>query len=280
MFMKYSNYNLDISFKRINCEIEPNISISCYGYEDFAKRKSFKRMHKMNEYTLQFVEFGQGILNIDGNIYALNEGDLFFLPYNVPLMYYHNPSNPYKYYWISIRGENFSKLLAKTRLSTNTPVIHFSDSSKILEAFKSLDPLKNISTIKIKAVFYSILSAIENENPSDKTSDAQTLFNQILEYIDLNFSQQNLSIESIAEQFHINTVSLYRLFMTHGKCSAKEYLISYRIEKAKQLLNNGVSINKTSESCGYTDIYYFSRAFKKQTGETPSQYKKRTSSKS
>jgi YesN/AraC family two-component response regulator len=52
-----------------------------------------------------------------------------------------------------------------------------------------------------------------------------------------------------------------------------DYLIEYRIERAKELLSlPGASIKQVSASCGYPDPNYFSRLFKKVTGLTPTTF--------
>jgi YesN/AraC family two-component response regulator len=59
----------------------------------------------------------------------------------------------------------------------------------------------------------------------------------------------------------------------------QSYLNRVRIEQAKKLLNdNELSITDTGYAVGYSDLTHFERIFKKLTGATPSQYRRRTSS--
>ena len=54
-----------------------------------------------------------------------------------------------------------------------------------------------------------------------------------------------------------------------------DYLCSYRIEKAKELLRAGGYSNKeVSRLSGFRDDAYFARAFKRCTGMTPKEYRK------
>ena len=57
------------------------------------------------------------------------------------------------------------------------------------------------------------------------------------------------------------------------------YVNRVRIEQAKKLLNDdALSITDTGYAVGYTDLTHFERIFKKVSGITPSQYRRRTSS--
>jgi AraC-like DNA-binding protein len=57
--------------------------------------------------------------------------------------------------------------------------------------------------------------------------------------------------------------------------SFQDYVIEKRIELAKELLqrNQEMKISSVAFRCGYNDVSYFSRIFKKRTGKTPQQYK-------
>ena len=270
--MKYTRFNQYVSFKRVHCEFDSDIVITAYGYEDFTIRESKYYMHKMSDYTLQFIEFGEGTLNLDGHVFHLNKDEIFYLPKNVPLMYTHLVENPYKYYWISIDGDGFERILNQTMLSDNNPVFKVDHPEKMLELFKSLNPTEHITEIKLKSVFYTILDMIskpdadfyvENMTKSDQ-------FKQIIKFIEHNYSQADLSIDSISSEFHMNSIELYRQFKKHLGISPKTHIINYRMQKAKRFLENGTNVSNTCNRCGFSDVYYFSKAFKTYYGYPPS----------
>ena len=75
----------------------------------------------------------------------------------------------------------------------------------------------------------------------------------------------NLSISHFTHRFKAVT----------GK-SLKEYVAYIRVEKAKELLyNTNLSVKEIAESVGYSDQNYFSRIFKKYSGESPLGYRKK-----
>lgn len=82
-----------------------------------------------------------------------------------------------------------------------------------------------------------------------------------------------LSLETAAELTGLSVSRLSRLFVAETGQGFSEYLISWRIERAKEMLRQaGASIKAVSMSCGYSDPNYFARLFKKETGSTPSAY--------
>lgn len=70
------------------------------------------------------------------------------------------------------------------------------------------------------------------------------------------------SIEEMAENAHISQSRLHAVYKSVFGVSPKHDLILMRIEKAKQLLQGGMSVTETSEDLGYGNIYHFIRQFK------------------
>ncbi|HNX32163.1 MAG TPA: response regulator [Holophaga sp.] len=82
-----------------------------------------------------------------------------------------------------------------------------------------------------------------------------------------------MSLESTAWSLGISPNRLSRLFGEEMGKGFSDYLIEYRIDRAKELLVvPGASIKHVSFSCGYPDPNYFSRLFKKVTGLTPTTF--------
>jgi two-component system, response regulator YesN len=87
-----------------------------------------------------------------------------------------------------------------------------------------------------------------------------------------NYGKQ-VNLELAADAIGISPNRLSRLFVEETGRAFTDYLIGYRIERAKELLLlPDASIKSVSLSCGYPDPNYFSRLFKKVTGITPTAF--------
>ncbi|MGQ9779955.1 MAG: helix-turn-helix domain-containing protein [Bacillota bacterium] len=63
-------------------------------------------------------------------------------------------------------------------------------------------------------------------------------------------------------------------FTKYCGCTFLEYVTRYRIMKAKELLRRtNLSIKEIAAQVGYTDLAYFGRVFRRETGQTPSKYR-------
>lgn len=93
-------------------------------------------------------------------------------------------------------------------------------------------------------------------------------------YIKENFTK-NLTLSEIASQLNISVDYLGKIFKKYRNETPIKYIIRLRINEAKRLLSTQVDleIGTIGEMVGYADPYYFSRIFKNQTGQYPSEYR-------
>ena len=85
---------------------------------------------------------------------------------------------------------------------------------------------------------------------------------------------KEISLDDVSSYCNISSYYFSKLFKQETGENYVEYLNKVRIENAKRLLNESdSSIKEVCYSVGFSDPNYFSRAFKKYEGVTPSEYK-------
>lgn len=90
----------------------------------------------------------------------------------------------------------------------------------------------------------------------------------VISIIETEYSNPNLSLAYIAEKLDMNASCISREFKHKTNTKYIEYLTSVRIEKAKELLQRGMTVEEVIKNCGYFNVSSFKRAFKKHTNMT------------
>ena len=102
-----------------------------------------------------------------------------------------------------------------------------------------------------------------------------SLATRIQRYLEENMSQR-LTLEDLAQEFHLSQSYLSHLFKGITGSSVMGYLNAYRLQTAKRLLaQTDWPIARILEECGFTDNSNFSRNFRGITGLSPSQFRKK-----
>ncbi len=274
IIMKYYDNGMAVCY--LHLELERDTYCVSFGYEDFTNRKSQKKMHNMQDHTLQFIEFGEGFYHLDKDIFKLKQNDLFYIPANRPILYYKNKQNPYKYYWISLTGPNIEYLLSQCGISAKKPVLNFNTDNSILSLFQMLNPSIDYTDFQVKSILYAIFNKLQGKTKvytkKNISNEHTSLVKEIIQFININIANNELTVDLIVKMFNLTPVTLYRIFSKYENVSIKQYIIKKRIETAKNLLQQDYNITFAALHCGFSDIYYFSKAFKKYTGYSPSQY--------
>ena len=134
--------------------------------------------------------------------------------------------------------------------------------------------LKPIDQEKLQIVLERILGdgagILENEQELVAPSTIRKIMDEIKEHY-----TENITLTGLAEKYAISVSYLSELLKEHLQLSFSEYISSKRIQKAKELLaDESLSIEQIAEQTGYNDYFYFTKVFKKNTGISPSKYRK------
>lgn len=122
-----------------------------------------------------------------------------------------------------------------------------------------------------------VITKIQDNSLSDK--DSLTVVQKVKRYVQEHITDMP-SRDEIANLVYLNPDYLTRLFKKETGMTFIEYSQYLRIEYAKELLTKtDISISKVATKIGYSNFSHFSRAFKKITGISPSDYKNRVASK-
>lgn len=108
-----------------------------------------------------------------------------------------------------------------------------------------------------------------------RSNKSKSVLWDVLQYIQKEVSNPELSLSKVAGVFHMNDSYLSRVFSRELGFSFSKYLMRLRMEKAIQLLaETNMKAYQIGEAVGIPDAYYFSSCFKKHTGKSIRDYKK------
>ncbi|MBQ7118718.1 MAG: helix-turn-helix transcriptional regulator [Oscillospiraceae bacterium] len=125
---------------------------------------------------------------------------------------------------------------------------------------------------KCYSFFYSLLSWLENQSHIDKKKE--DIISPSVSYLKKHIYDCDLKVDILPELCGISGTYFRNLFKMRFGESPREYILSKRLSHAKAIIESGdfETIADVAASVGYTDPLYFSRAFKKKYGVSPSFY--------
>ena len=112
-------------------------------------------------------------------------------------------------------------------------------------------------------------------NENEQTS-ANKMSKKLLNYVDVNFNNQNLCLTSAADYLETSIYVVSRLFKEATGKGFKEYVTDKRLEYARELLETtNYNVSEISAMAGFENTVYFSNVFKAKYGLPPTQYRKK-----
>ena len=124
---------------------------------------------------------------------------------------------------------------------------------------------------EVVSIIYQLMATVCQKQKSRTT---RKKFSCIRKGIDLLEQDSDLSITEIAAECGVSECYFRRLFQEYSGESPINFRQKHRIEKAKQLLlsDEHYTVGEIAEELGFSDIYHFSKTFKKLCGMSPNKF--------
>ncbi len=228
-------------------------------------------------YIIHYVSGGSGYLKVNGKCYRVTAGESFLIRPFTMVEYYPAEEEPWEYYWVDFTGDEAEEYLAMTGFGKEQPVCGTIPGEQLLPLYQRLLERDILQKNRWEAdgILMTILGiyldgfpgVLERHQGQDRIATALAL-------IESGYHRCGFHVEQLCSQMNVSRVTLYRLFEQEQGLSPNRYLMNYRLEQAKKMLAMGATVKSTAASCGFADVFYFSRAFKKYQGIAPSEYRK------
>ena len=124
---------------------------------------------------------------------------------------------------------------------------------------------------KCLSILYNIISNLQTNIYT--TSDQFKIIQPAVDLIAETLTNRKITVEDLAVQCGISYSYFLKLFQSIFHDTPKSYIIKQKINYSCELLSQGKKITEVSEELGFSDIYFFSRQFKKFMKVSPSEFK-------
>lgn len=255
-----------------------------FGWEHCEPSHSFGPAMR-NHFLFHYVISGTGTLIAENSkkesiSYSIKSGQGFMIFPNQICTYIADAQQPWEYVWIEFDGLRAKETVELSGLCVNSPVYKakykdvaqtMKDEMLYIINHKDDSPFHLIGHLYLFIDSFVKSSAITQISKSNNLRDFY--IKEALSFIEQNF-QNDITVEEIAACCGLNRSYFGKIFHKVLGKSPQEFLISYRMTKATELLKlTSLSIAEVGSAVGYSNQLHFSRAFKKIYGISPRQWR-------
>ena len=133
----------------------------------------------------------------------------------------------------------------------------------------------NICKVLFKEILLLLASCYHDNrslNIDSHKNRARLKVPELVYFLNLNYAQ-NITSDLLSEKFNFNFDYLNRQFKLETGNTIFNYLSDIRIEHAKDMIRTRLyTLSDVATACGFSDVYYFNKVFKKYTGITPGKF--------
>jgi AraC family transcriptional regulator, arabinose operon regulatory protein len=225
---------------------------------------------------------GKGWLELAGRRWEVEPNSVVCIPASVPHSYGAATADPWSVYWMHLTGSRAEHYFRFLGVVADQYLLHLPHGSEILSAFEGVwaamnivHTWENLVQASLRAAYYiGLLRQFQRARDPRVQATEEAVRRSI------GFMQNNLGSESslleLAELAGLSVTHYTTAFRKLTDCSPVEYFNRLKMQKACELLRfSGKSVGQIAHELGFPDPYYFSHAFKKHSGLSPANFRKR-----
>ena len=274
----------DLLFSVFPNENFVDLDLYQFGWEQCTPAHSFGPAAR-NHYLFHYVISGTGTLMADDSkgvtqTYQIKSGQGFMLFPGQISTYVADKNLPWEYAWLEFGGLKVREMIEIAGITKDSPIYHANSKDlrqNMMEEMLYIVKNADKSPLHLIGHLYLFLDYMTRSAETMRLKQGGRLrdfyIKEALSFIEQNF-QNDISVEDIAAFCGLNRSYFGKIFHdTIGK-SPQEFLMSYRMQKATELLKlTQLSIGDIGNAVGYSNQLHFSRAFKNVYGVSPREWR-------
>ena len=276
----------DLIFSVFPSENFVDLGLYQFGREQCEPAHSFGPAAR-NHYLFHYVISGTGTLMADdskGNTktYSVKSMQGFMIFPGQITTYIADKELPWEYVWVEFDGLRAKSIVESAGLTMDTPIYHAQSKSlreDMMNEMLYMTQNRESSPFHLIGHLYLFLDYMMRSSAGTNIQKGSQLrdfyIHEALNFMEHNF-QNDISVEDVAAVCGLNRSYFGKIFKQAVGKSPQEFLLSYRMAKAAELLKlTQFSIGDISQAVGYDNQLHFSRAFKNIYGVSPREWRNR-----